>query len=652
MTASGRGVLVLLNTADDGAGGNLRAAVNIAEALFGSGVPATFSAPVGRGVEHRTVDLMDPGVERLLFPASGLFARFGGSLRQAWWLWRSVGSFDEVQTHSLFSLSAVYAILICAVRGVPVVLWPHGSIDPFDLRKHARVKNALSPVLRRLIDRCEALFFTADQEAQVAVTWGSTTPRHVVPLPVAPLDTIGADPAAWRMRHGLPADAPLVLCLGRIDYKKRIPLLVETLGLLATTSAHLVIVGDGPDSERKLVAEAAARVRVNDRVHITGWLEGADRVEAFAAATVFALLSDAENFGLSIVEAMSVGLPVVVSGKVSLSPALIKAGAAVVVPQDPAVAAGELDRLLREPETASALGESGREFVRKQFAPSAVAARLSELSAPYSDSNTATRRRTRTVANRKPQRHPADRLYPEIAAGGYARRDGFIDFFLRVRTLLNEGDVVLDFGAGRAAWNEDPGAPKVFREIRDFRTAGVKVIGVDVDPIVLENHSVDESYLIEPAGRLPLGDALVDVIVADHVFEHVSREDAPAVVDELRRVLKPGGWICARTPNKWGAIGVAARVVPNDKHVATLTKLQPNREAQDVFPVRYAMNTPRDLRRLFPTGAWTLTSYGHPGVQQYAGSSVAAWRAAAFLDRITPPALSPTWMIFVRKNGE
>jgi hypothetical protein len=39
--------------------------------------------------------------------------------------------------------------------------------------------------------------------------------------------------------------------------------------------------------------------------------------------------------------------------------------------------------------------------------------------------------------------------------GGFTNNDGTIDFYLRVKALANENSVVLDLGAGRAAWNED-----------------------------------------------------------------------------------------------------------------------------------------------------------------------------------------------------
>lgn len=381
MSLPERRVLVLINGVVDTAGGNLRAAVNLAEAMAGDGSVVTFSAPVVPDEPHRTVDLMDPRVERRLFPASRPAARFGGSAKQLWWLWRSVRSFDEVQVHSVFTLSAVYAIVVCAVRGVPVLLWPHGSIDPFDLRKHGRFKRIVGPhITRRLFDRCAALLFTTNRESRIAVTYGARTRHEVVALPVAPLHVEDPDPAAWRRQHGVPADVPVVLFLGRIDYKKRLPLLVETMSLLEHGDAHLVVVGDGPASERMLVAETAERCGVADRIHVTGWLGGDDRIEAFTVGDVFVLLSDAENFGLSVIEALSVGCPVVISDQLDLAEDLELAGAAVRVERDATAAAKAIDQLLSHPDEAAAMGKRAQDLVSREFAPAAVAARLRDVS--------------------------------------------------------------------------------------------------------------------------------------------------------------------------------------------------------------------------------------------------------------------------------
>jgi SAM-dependent methyltransferase len=241
------------------------------------------------------------------------------------------------------------------------------------------------------------------------------------------------------------------------------------------------------------------------------------------------------------------------------------------------------------------------------------------------------------------------RLYPEVLAGGFTRHDGFVEFFARINALLPPQATILDFGAGRGAWTDAPLAP-YHRDLRDFARHGHTVVGTDVDPVVLENPKLQEAYLVPLGAPLPVADARFDLLVADHVLEHVTRADAPGVAAEIGRVLKPGGWFAARTPNKWGMIAAGARLVPNTLHAKVLTLLQPGRQERDVFPTQYAMNTIRDLRRLFPESGWRLVVYRHASEPQYVGRSVLAWRAASFIDRLTPPPLQPTLMIFAQKR--
>ncbi len=241
------------------------------------------------------------------------------------------------------------------------------------------------------------------------------------------------------------------------------------------------------------------------------------------------------------------------------------------------------------------------------------------------------------------------RLYPEVDAGGFTRADGFVEFYSRVNALLEDDAEVLDFGAGRGLWATEQMAP-FHRRLRAIEKRAKRVVGVDVDPVVLENPTLAEAHVIEPTGPIPYGDQSFDMVIADYVLEHVDQADAPTVAGEILRVLRPGGWLAARTPNKWGMIGVGARVVPNDLHTRVLRHLQPDRKAEDVFPVRYAMNTRPDLRRLFPS-PHDLVVYGHSSEPRYFGESAVAWRVAQLVDRLTPPRLAATLMVFVRKAG-
>ena len=238
------------------------------------------------------------------------------------------------------------------------------------------------------------------------------------------------------------------------------------------------------------------------------------------------------------------------------------------------------------------------------------------------------------------------RLYPEAAVGGYSRMDGQIEFYTRVNALVDENSRVLDFGAGRGHWAVDP-MPGMSKRLRWLKGRVKEVVGTDVDPIVLTNPSLDTALIVGLGETLPLDDASFDLVVADYVLEHVNAEDAVKLAADVMRVLKPGGWFAARTPNKWGIIGIGARSVPNRLHVRMLNKLQPDRKAEDVFPTRYSMNTKKDLRRLFK--GHSVFVYGHVSEPQYFGRSPIAWRIAAAFDHLTPSRLAPTLMIFVQK---
>lgn len=234
--------------------------------------------------------------------------------------------------------------------------------------------------------------------------------------------------------------------------------------------------------------------------------------------------------------------------------------------------------------------------------------------------------------------------YPEVVAGGFTRDDGMVAFYTRVHAILGDDDVVVDFGAGRGAAADDPVPYR--RRLRSLRGARRRVVGVDVDPAVLANPLVDDAHVLD-GGAIPLPAGSVDVIVAMSVFEHLER---PAeAVRELDRILKPGGWVCAKTPNRWGYIALGARLVPNRLHVPALRRLQPGRGAADVFPTHYRLNTGRAIARAFP--GYRGVVYGHDAEVTYVGRSRLACSALAAWSRLSPEWLASTLMVFLRKPG-
>lgn len=238
-------------------------------------------------------------------------------------------------------------------------------------------------------------------------------------------------------------------------------------------------------------------------------------------------------------------------------------------------------------------------------------------------------------------------FYPENAAGGFSRCDGTVQFYQRVRALLRPDYVVLDFGAGRGAAHYQDLSP-YRKSLRDLRGQGRHVIGVDIDPVVSGNPSIDEAVIIDPDSPLPFPNDTFDLIVSDSTFEHVPA--AARIAFELDRVLKVGGWICARTPNRSGYVALMNRIVPTSVTKRLVKSAQPDRKVEDIFPAYYRMNSLGTLNGLFPADRYDHMSFTFDSEPRYHFNRRAIFLLLLVLHSLTPPALRNTLMVFLHKR--
>jgi SAM-dependent methyltransferase len=239
------------------------------------------------------------------------------------------------------------------------------------------------------------------------------------------------------------------------------------------------------------------------------------------------------------------------------------------------------------------------------------------------------------------------RLFPEMKISGFSRLDGGMNFHGFVNALLRPEMTVMDFGAGRGAALEYHEAP--YRtSYCTLRGKVAKVIGVDIDPVVKLNPTIDEAIVIEPDGPIPLESCSVDIIVSLSTFEHIT--DPESVQRELLRILKPGGWVCAVTPNKYGYIAMGARIVPNKLHKRVLRWMQPQRPSIDVFPTAYKINTRAAVRRYFSSVDWEVIMYPWSNEPCYMEDSQLAVRFLSFAGKHMPDYFQLHWHIFMRKR--
>lgn len=239
-------------------------------------------------------------------------------------------------------------------------------------------------------------------------------------------------------------------------------------------------------------------------------------------------------------------------------------------------------------------------------------------------------------------------VYPEYLAGGFTKYDGSIQFYGRVNALLRPDMVAVDLGAGRGHQFETDNPYR--RQLVNIQGKVAELIGIDVDAVVLENAHVDRALVYDGA-RLPLDDSSVDMILCDWVLEHIERPNLFSA--EVDRVLRTGGWFCARTPSNCSILAIASRAVPNSVHARLLKKIQPGgREARDVFPTYYRMNSRGSVQRLFPNSRWLNCTYTWTPEPTYTFGSPTVVRLMRVVQYLKKPLGGEFLHVFLQKKLE
>lgn len=287
--------------------------------------------------------------------------------------------------------SGLSRVALSLLRGSPDVVWVHSSADA-SLRRKAIVV-ALSRLFRTPVvfhvhgSGMERYYLAAPaweqalvrrtlRSADLVVALGPTWERKLLAMTpcvtacvMNPVD-VPAPPAPDLRVSGR------IVCTGRLGERKGSVVLVRALAAIAerVPDAHLVLAGDGDAGP---VREEADRLGIGDRVQTPGWV-GPDEVAGLLdSAAVFALPSRDEGLPVALLEAMARGVPCVVSPVGSIPDLVVDGELGLLVPPDePALLADALSRVLTDPGFAERIGAAGRAEVVARCATPVVAAAM------------------------------------------------------------------------------------------------------------------------------------------------------------------------------------------------------------------------------------------------------------------------------------
>jgi glycosyltransferase involved in cell wall biosynthesis len=158
------------------------------------------------------------------------------------------------------------------------------------------------------------LHATSDVEAASFRAYGLQNPIALIPLGISPnwLEGVG-DGARFCRKNAIPGDTRIMLFLSRIHPIKGLPLLLEALARIRSLldGWHLAIVGPDEGGHGRELQRLAQRLGITDLVTFGDAVFGDDKRDAFAAAELFVLPTNSENFSFAVAEALGAGVPVI-----------------------------------------------------------------------------------------------------------------------------------------------------------------------------------------------------------------------------------------------------------------------------------------------------------------------------------------------------
>ena len=170
----------------------------------------------------------------------------------------------------------------------------------------------------------------------------------------------------------------LIVFLSRLDHKKGLDRLLSAISALAIERDNfaVVIAGSGEREYEAQVHDLVLAHGLQEKVIFTGFVQGQDKTDLLRDADVFVLPSYDENFGLAVIEAMAVGVPVVISNNVGIHHAVTEYGAGVVTACESGEITHALNNLLKHDSLRRTMGQNGMKLVKEKFAWEKVAREL------------------------------------------------------------------------------------------------------------------------------------------------------------------------------------------------------------------------------------------------------------------------------------
>jgi len=362
-------------------GGPVKVVNELAGALEVIGVSSEIISAQGRRVGNPETVTNDIPIH--LFetgPIARLWTAHTPGLKKT--LARKIPDFDLVHIQELWHYPGYIASKIARSRNVPYIVTIHGELNEWNLQqKRLKKQIYMTAIQRGILQKSAALHAITQAESNRIRQLEIETPVAMIPNGTHTEEFENLpDRSQFVSRYPELENRLIVLFLGRIQQKKGLDILAQAFGNLVRTRHDVRLVVAGPDEDNTLteIKTILKSQGALEKAVFPGMLTGEQKLEALGAADIFALTSYSEGFSVALLEALSAGLPLVITDECNF-PEVGDSRAGFVVRPNDSETASALMSLLDSADLRREMSENARRLVRSNYTWERIAEKMFTL---------------------------------------------------------------------------------------------------------------------------------------------------------------------------------------------------------------------------------------------------------------------------------
>lgn len=323
------------------------------------------NVPLGKFIDYQQVPIQ---FFSRFSPPINAIREFSYSRDFTIWLWQNIRNYDLLHIHGIFSYTPTIAMAIARMQKIPYIVRPFGLLCEWSLQqKKCKKKLYLQLIEKANLNNTQYIHFTSITEQKEASPLNLTSSSFVLPLGIYTPQRILNAREKLQKHLNIPHDEAIILFLSRLHYKKGLDYLIPALGKLSNYQFTFILAGSGdPDYETE-VKTLVTTHGIQDKTHFVGFIKGEFKDLLMQGSDIFALTSYSENFGISVLESLAAGVPVIVTPGVALSDIVQQQHLGYVTELNVNAIAATIQNFLDNPQESENMGDRARQFILDNY---------------------------------------------------------------------------------------------------------------------------------------------------------------------------------------------------------------------------------------------------------------------------------------------